>query len=129
MLGVDDDDVFEKVKTELMSWPGVTSQPHRFGGTEFRINGREMGHMHGGRLADLPFPMSIHNELVKDGRADPHHVLPNSGWVSYWINGEADITSVITLFRMQYERLSGTGNQHRVKDQDFEQRPQSVKRL
>ena len=105
---LDDIEVFEKVKAELMSWPGVTSQPHRFGGMEFRMNGREMGHMHGGRFADLPFPMSIRNELVKDDRALPHHVLPNSGWVTFLINEEADITSLITLFRMQYERLSGS---------------------
>jgi hypothetical protein len=103
---LDDNDVFEKVKTELMSWPAVTSQSHRFGGTEFRINGREMGHMHGGRFADLPFPMSIRNELVKDGRALPHHILPTSGWVTFLINEEADILSLINLFRMQYERLS-----------------------
>jgi hypothetical protein len=103
---LDDREVFEKVKTELMSWPGVTSQPHRFGGIEFRVNGREMGHMHGGRFADLPFPMTIRNELVKDGRAFPHHVLPNSGWVTFLINEEVDITSLINLFRIQYETLS-----------------------
>jgi hypothetical protein len=65
-----------------------------------------MGHMHGGRFADLPFPMNIRNELVKDGRALPHHILPNSGWVTFLINEEADILSLINLFRMQYERLS-----------------------
>ena len=105
---LDDREVFEKVKTELMSWPGITSQSHRFGGTEFRVNGREMGHMHGGRFADLPFPMTIRNELARDGRALPHHVLPNSGWVTFLINEEADITSLINLFRIQYERLSGS---------------------
>ncbi|MFL6323093.1 MAG: luciferase family protein [Nitrososphaeraceae archaeon] len=108
MLG--NKEVFEKVKTELMSWQGVTLQPHRFGGLEFRFNGREMGHMHSGKFADLPFPMSIRNELVKDRRALPHHVLPNSGWVTFRINEEGDITSLINLFRMQYERLSGTRN-------------------
>ncbi|MFL6495842.1 MAG: luciferase family protein [Nitrososphaera sp.] len=108
MLG--NKEVFEKIKTELMSWHGVTLQPHRFGGLEFRFNGREMGHMHSGKFADLPFPMSIRNELVKDRRALPHHVLPNSGWVTFRINEEADTTSLINLFRMQYERLSGTRN-------------------
>lgn len=103
---LDVDDVFERVRSELMSWPGVSSQPHRFGGTEFRVNGREMGHMHGGRFADLPFPMSIRNELVKGGRALPHHVLPNSGWITFLINEESDVTALIDLFRMQYERLS-----------------------
>ncbi|MEW5840303.1 MAG: luciferase family protein, partial [Thermoproteota archaeon] len=39
--------VEEMVEKEVMSWPGVTCGPHRFGGTEFRVNGREMGHMHG----------------------------------------------------------------------------------
>jgi hypothetical protein len=105
---LDDKEVFEKVKAELMSWPGVTSGPHRFGGTEFRVKEREMGHMHGGRFADLPFPMAIRNELVKDGRALPHHVLPNSGWVTFLINEEADITSLINIFRIQYERLAGS---------------------
>ncbi len=107
---LNDNEVFEKVNTELMGWYGVTSQPHRFGGTEFRVNGRELGHMHGGRFADLPFPMSIRNELIKEGRALPHHVLPKSGWVTFLINEQADISSLINLFRIQYERLSGSKN-------------------
>ena len=65
-----------------------------------------MGHMHGGGFADLGFPMRIRNQLFKEGRALPHHVLPNSGAVTVLINEEADITSLINLFRMQYERLA-----------------------
>ena len=98
--------VIKKIKKEILSWPYVTAEPHRFGGIEFRINKREMGHVHGDRLADLPFPMNIRNELVNSRRASPHHMLPNSGWVSYWINkGEEDIPSVIELFKMRYEQL------------------------
>lgn len=98
--------IFERLQKELLSWPGVTSGPHRFGGTEFRVNGREMGHMHGGSWADLPFTMSIRNELVEKGRALPHHVLPQSGWVTFYIKGDDDVPALIELFRMQYERLS-----------------------
>jgi hypothetical protein len=65
-----------------------------------------MGHMHRGRFADLPFPMSTRNELVKAGRALQHHILPNSGWVTFLINKDADIATLIDLFRMQYERLT-----------------------
>jgi hypothetical protein len=43
----------EVAKRELLSWPGVTAHDHRFGGLEFRVNGREMGHMHGDELAVL----------------------------------------------------------------------------
>ena len=98
--------ILESIQKEILSWPFVTAKTHKFGGTEFRLNKREMGHIHGERLVDLPFPMKIRNELVSTGRVSPHHVLPQSGWVSYWINnGEKDVPAVVELFRMRYEQL------------------------
>jgi hypothetical protein len=95
----------EKISKEILSWSGVSTGPHRFGGTEFRIGKREMGHIHGDTLADLPFAMQVRNQLIESGRALPHHILPKSGWVSKWIRGEEDISEVVELFRMQYKRL------------------------
>ena len=98
--------ILERIRDEILSWPDVTAEPHRLGGLEFRLDKREMGHIHGDRLADLPFPMNIRNELVNSGRVSPHHVLPQSGWISYWITkGEKDIPSVVELFRMRYDQL------------------------
>ncbi|HKG89856.1 MAG TPA: luciferase family protein [Nitrososphaeraceae archaeon] len=97
--------ILETIKKEILSWPYVTAEAHRFGGIEFCLSKREMGHIHGDRLADLPFPMSMRNELVNSGRVRTHHVLPQSGWVSYWIRGEDDIPAVIELFKLQYQRL------------------------
>jgi hypothetical protein len=70
--------ILKKIKKEILSWPNVTAEKHRFGGIEFRLNKRELGHIHGDHLADLPFPMKIRNELVNSGRVSPHHVLPQS---------------------------------------------------
>src|SRR5688500_20153826 len=96
----------EIIQKQILSCPYVTAKAHRFGGIEFSLNNREMGHIHGDRLVDLPFPMSTRDELVNSGRASPHHILPQSGWVSYWINnGEEDVPSVVELFRMRYEQL------------------------
>jgi hypothetical protein len=98
--------ILERIRDEILSWPDVTAKLHRFGGLEFRLDKREMGHIHGDRLADLPFPMNTRNELVNSGRVSPHHVLPQSGWISYWITkGENDIPSVVELFRMRYDQL------------------------
>jgi hypothetical protein len=50
--------------------------------------------------------MKTRNELVSSGRASPHHVMPQSGWVSYWIEkGEDDLAAIIGLFRLRYEQL------------------------
>jgi hypothetical protein len=62
--------------------------------------------MHSDRLVDLSFPMKIRDELVNSRRGSLHHVLPQSGRVSYWINrGEEDIPEVIELLKMRYEQL------------------------
>jgi hypothetical protein len=98
--------IIESIQKEISTWPYVIAEPHRFAGIEFRFNKREMGHIHGERVADIPFPMAIRNELINSGRVKPHHVLPQSGWVSYYFDkGEDDISAVIELFRLRYQQL------------------------
>jgi hypothetical protein len=103
-------EISDKLQKELLSWPGVTIHDHRFGGIEFRINGREMRHLHGDKLADLPFPKDVGKKLIAEGKASPHHFIPQSGWISYYLKGiYDDIQGAIELFQMQYERLTSYG--------------------
>lgn len=95
------------IEREVLSWPDVTAHPHRFGGVEFQVNGHEIGHLHGDRMADLPFPVRVRRELVAAGRASPHHILPDTGWVSYYMRDMNDLSGAIALFRLSYERLTG----------------------
>lgn len=99
----------EAVEREVSSWDGVETRPHRFGGVEFRVRGHEIGHLHGNRLADLPFPIRMRKELVAEGKAEPHHLLPQTGWVSYYPHGPEDVPAVIDLFRLNYEHLVQRG--------------------
>jgi hypothetical protein len=94
----------KQIEAAVMAWPGVERAPHRFGGIEFRLGKRELGHLHGDALIDLPFPRKVRDELVAAGRARPHHVLPDSGWVSFWIESPDDVARAIALFRLAYER-------------------------
>ncbi len=94
----------ERIRDAVLSWPGVTSAPHRFGGVELLLGRREIGHLHGDRLADLPFPRRVRDELVAAGVAEPHHVLPDSGWVTLRLRTAADVPTAIDLFRRSYER-------------------------
>jgi hypothetical protein len=94
------------ISEAVTSWPGVDAVTHRFGGTEYRFGRKEMGHVHGDRLADMPLPRRLHDELIAAGRAQPHHILPETGWVSVWMDGPDDAARVIELFRLQYDRYS-----------------------
>ena len=64
---------------------------------------RELGHIHGDHLIDIPFPKPIRDELVSSGQAEPHHILPNSGWISFFLHTEADIDRAIDLMRKSFE--------------------------
>jgi hypothetical protein len=105
----------ERIVREVSSWPGVTVAAHRFGGIEFRRGRRELGHLHGSRLADLPFPVPVRKELVAAGKASRHHILPESGWVSCYIRDDSDTERVIALFRLNYDRpWKGESSAHTI---------------
>jgi hypothetical protein len=97
------EDIREAIEREVASWEGLTAHPHRFGGTEFRLGNREIGHIHPGQAgsaawADLPFTLRIREMLIETGRAEPHKFgVP--GWVSRDLDDET-----IELFRLSYER-------------------------
>ena len=92
-----------RITEAVTSWPGVTVQPHRFGGVEYAIGRREIGHIHGDHLVDIPFPKRVRDEIVAAGRAGPHHILPETGWVSFYLRQETDVEQAIALLRESYE--------------------------
>lgn len=87
----------------VTQWQDVTSGPHRFGGVEYRLGNREIGHIHGDHMVDIPFPTSVRDEVVAGGPARPHHLLPDSGWVSLYLHSQTDIAAAIDLLRRSYD--------------------------
>jgi predicted DNA-binding protein (MmcQ/YjbR family) len=86
-----------------LSWEGVTTAPHRFGGVEYVIGKREIGHIHGNHMVDIPFSKQARDEIVAAGRAQPHHILPESGWVSFYLRQEDDVEKAISLLQESYQ--------------------------
>ncbi len=93
----------KRIQTSLQSCSGITAQPHRIGGTEYRPGRREIGHLPGDYLVDIPSPKKLRDDLVATGRAEPHHILRQSGWVSIHLNQESDVDRAIELLRLSFE--------------------------
>src|SRR5258708_12210618 len=102
----------ERIDAALQGWSGITSQPHRFGGTEYRLGRREIGHVHSDSLVDIPFPKTVRHELVTGARAEPHHILPASGWVSIYLRHASDADTPIDLLRPSLHLAPTTIPQH-----------------
>jgi len=98
------DTVSTRLRNVIASWPDITVEAHRGGIVFFRVGRREIGHLHGNRFADLPFPVRIRKELVASGQADLHYLHPESGWVTRHIRSERDLDPILDLFRLNYRR-------------------------
>ncbi|SDM43914.1 hypothetical protein SAMN04487949_1663 [Halogranum gelatinilyticum] len=89
------------IETTVAAWPGVAVDDHRFGGREFTLAGREFGHLHGSRQADIPFPKRVRDVVVAAGLTSKHHLYPDSGWVTKYLERGDDETAV-DLLRLNY---------------------------
>ena len=96
----------QRIVGEVTSWPGITTDSGEFGETEFLVDGRAIGHVHGSHMADIPFPRRVRDELVAAGRTGPHHVHPDSGWTTKYIHDDADADEVVALLRLNYDRIT-----------------------
>lgn len=92
----------ETIVSRVANWPGVDTVPHRFGGTEFRLSTRELGHLHEAGVLDVPLSPALRDQVLTDGLADRHHEDPTSPWVSYWVRSPADVGGAIRLARLSY---------------------------
>jgi hypothetical protein len=94
----------QAITAAATGWPGVSARPHRFGGTEFVLGEqREIGHIHGDQLVDIPLPTRLRDEVIAAGRAQPHHILPESGWISFYLRQPEDVAEAIALLRLSYD--------------------------
>jgi len=100
-----------EIELSVISWPGVMTKIHRFGGTEFTLGRREIGHLHGNGLLDIPFSKELRNQLINQKLVQPHHIFPKSNWVSFYVRTVADVPRAVYLLRLNYERWKNTDAQ------------------
>ena len=120
----------DAVRRALLADPQVSEATHRFEGVVFHLGRRELGHLHGDRVADLPLPAPISAELVASGRLRPTDVDAASGWVSRTVGAPQDVEQIVELFRLSYEHaaaqaaLDGDGAHDRPAQVRVDDQPQ-----
>jgi hypothetical protein len=91
------------VEREVLKWPGVTSEPGRFGAVAFRYGKREIGHIHRDRVADLPVTAEMKEAILSKGRARPHRAGVK-GYISHPLEDREDISAVLEILGRNYDR-------------------------
>jgi hypothetical protein len=98
-----------RIIDEATGWPGIEAVgPGRRGELALKLGRREIGHLHGDHAAHFSFPADVWNELYADGRIVHHPVFPGRiGPAARRIESDEDVRDVISLLRINYERLRG----------------------
>ena len=86
-----------------MELPGVSEAAHRFGGTEFQVDGVEFMHSHGPTWLDIRLSRDDQASVLKSGQALPHRFAPQAGWVSFRIKSSQDLVNGRKIIQLAYE--------------------------
>ena len=79
------------------------------GRVAFKVGRKEIGHLHGDRVAHFGFPKRVWTELFDAGRIGYHPVFPGKpGFGARAIEDETDVRDVIAMMRLNYERVAET---------------------
>ena len=96
------EETVERLVADVSEWPHVTVGEHRFGGTEFRVGPREIGHVHAWGMLDIAYLRKLRDVLVADGATGPHHLLTESGWTTEYIESPEEYDHARWLLRLSY---------------------------
>ncbi len=95
----------ERITDEVTSWPGVRAGMGSRGEWGFTLGRRQIGHLHGDRVAHFSFPREVWAELFEQGRITYHSAFPGKkGMAARTIAGDDDVRDVVALMRLNYDR-------------------------
>jgi hypothetical protein len=100
------------VMQEVRRWPGVEMRPHASShdpggsdGIEFRLNGRQIGHVHEDCGVHLVLTKALKASVITEKLAEPLAIAPTSGWAMFNPTCLGDAQHAIWLLRLNYVRL------------------------
>ena len=113
MLSSNDREQFAiTVMEEVRRWPGVEMRAHpsptmpgEDDGIEFRLFGRQIGHVHSDCSVHLALTKALKASVIDDRLAEPMSFAPASRWASFLPETSADSRRAIWLLRLNYVRL------------------------
>jgi hypothetical protein len=96
----------ERITDEVTSWPGVEAGYGKRGEWGFRVQGHEVGHLHGDHAAHFAFSRELGEALRAQGRVVDHPVFPGKhAMAARRIDSDDDVLEVIALMRINYDRI------------------------
>lgn len=108
----------ESLENWILQHPNVTKAPHRFGGTEYQVQGLEFMHNHGPSYLDIRLSKEDQARVLKEKKAEHHRFAPQAGWVTFRIHSDPDVESAKELIQLAYDHADRLMSAHKSKRDD-----------
>lgn len=103
----------QSVSLEIQSWPEIVAATHWFlydrtqvDGADFYVGEKELGHIHLDGELHLGVTVGLRRQLIEAGLVE---ALPwAEDWVQAPISSLRDARAAVWMFRLAYDRLTGT---------------------
>ena len=112
MTGDDREAFATRLIEEVRRWPGVEMRPHASptepgedDGVEFRLFGRQFGHVHTDCQVHVGLTKALKDCLICENLAEPLDIAPLSRWAMFSPMTSDDAARAIWLLRLNYVRL------------------------
>jgi luciferase-like monooxygenase len=112
---IDQSSAYTGLKMWILRLPGVKETPHRFGGTEFQVDGLEFMHSHGPSFLDIRLSREDQAAQLKNGSVLPHRFAPQAGWVSFRIDKTEDVELAKKIIQLAYDNAKTTMDSHKAR--------------
>ena len=97
-------DFVDELESFALKMPHVSISSHRFGGLQFDLCNKELAHIHSNGLLDVLLSKKLKAGLLQEGRISHHHILLNSGWISFYITNYEDLVYAKNLLTLAYKQ-------------------------
>jgi len=119
-------DKLDEIEREVLTWERTTVSLHKYGGVQFNFDKKEFAHIHSNGILDILFTTTIKTELMAKTLAQEHHLFKKSGWITFYIKRDDDVSSAISLLRLSYNKVAAAASIRPANLKHFEHHSLSI---
>ena len=97
----------EELRRRILALPGVTEKANAGIHEDAFFVGRTMFmHIHGHGHCDIQLPKDVQQQVLAEGKAQPHRWAPERGYVTSIVRDEKDLDLTMELIRMAHQGVA-----------------------
>ena len=108
----------QELRQRILNLPGVTERPNAGIHEDAFFVGRTMFmHIHGSGHCDVRLSKAEQEQVLAEGKAQPHRWAPEAGYVTFVVRRHEDLEPALDLIRMSHRYFADKASVSQMQNQ------------